>query len=158
MLVIALGAALAFGFCSALVPILNAEAYLAAAALVGTSSQLLICAAGLAVGQTCGKIVLFEGSTKGFRRWGARQPTKPRFRWPQWLTSMSNRLMTMLGSSRSGAVVVLISASVGLPPLALVSIAAGKAETPRWSFVVPCLVGRCVRFFLLAWPLMVVTE
>ena len=49
---------------------------------------------------------------------------------------------------------VLASASVGLPPLAVVSLAAGAAGQRRWEFAGACLVGRVIRFAALVLPTM----
>lgn len=58
-----------------------------------------------------------------------------------------------LRSRRAGPVVVLASAGLGLPPLAVVSMAAGAAGQRRLVFGVACLAGRTARFAALAAPL-----
>jgi membrane protein YqaA with SNARE-associated domain len=47
---------------------------------------------------------------------------------------------------------VLVSAAVGLPPLAAVSVLAGTARLRLPLFVAACLTGRLARFALIAWP------
>jgi membrane protein YqaA with SNARE-associated domain len=139
--------ALGVGVASALLPVVNAEAILAAAAVAGPDAWVyaLSLAVSLAVGQTVGKLILFEAARRGLGgRFGARKAAlRPRTGWQR-------RALDLLGSRGSAAAVVLLSASVGLPPLALVSIAAGTLRTRRTDFAVCCLAGRIVRFCAIA--------
>ncbi len=66
------------GLGSALVPFLNAEAYAVVAA--GTAPALGV-ALALAVGQTAGKLVLFESARRGSERWAVREESSRRARW-----------------------------------------------------------------------------
>lgn len=60
--------------------------------------------------------------------------------------------MALLGAPVPGTSVVLLSAAVGFPPLALVSVLAGSARLRLPLFVSACLAGRLVRFVAIAWP------
>jgi membrane protein YqaA with SNARE-associated domain len=60
------------------------------------------------------------------------------------------RSLVWLQRPRAAGVIVLMSASVGVPPLAVVSAAAGVAKTPRPLFALTCLTGRVLRFGVLA--------
>jgi membrane protein YqaA with SNARE-associated domain len=71
-------------------------------------------------------------------------------RGPAWLRP--DHWARLLGRSVPGASVVLLSASVGLPPLAAVSVVAGTARLRLPLFVGACLAGRLARFALIAWP------
>lgn len=127
-------AALGTGIASALVPLVNAEAY---GLLTATRSPALVAVLlvlALAVGQTAGKLVLFESARRGSARWSA---TLANSRWAGRATSPP---------------VVLASAAVGLPPLAVVSLAAGAADQRRWLFAALCLAGRTARFAVLVLP------
>ena len=126
--------AVATGLASALVPLVNAEAYavLAGGRVPGALVPLLVLA--LAAGQTAGKLVLFESARRGAGRWAAKLADS---RW---------------AGRATGPAVVLGSATLGLPPLAIVSLAAGAAGQTRWTFGVLCLVGRTVRFAVLVLP------
>ena len=46
---------------------------------------------------------------------------------------------------------LLTSASVGVPPLAATSVAAGLRTTGPWLFTACTLTGRVARFGLIAW-------
>lgn len=147
-------ASLAYGFGSAFVPILNAEAYVAVYAVAGPLLLVLV-VLGVSIGQTVGKYVMFEATRRGQhlmrKRESKREPRNGPIatRVRQWNAQM----IRLLDSPRGGAATVLVSASVGLPPLAVVSIVAGASSQRRATFAVCCLVGRLARFAVLAAPI-----
>ena len=146
-----LGLAGATGLASALLPVVNAEAYaLVNAARPGPASVWPVVVA-LAVGQTAGKLVLFESARRGAVAWLSRlhRPGKQPRRAGRW----TGRASTWLRSRWGGPAIVLSSAAVGLPPLAAVSLAAGAAGQRRVVFGVVCLVGRTARFAALTAPI-----
>lgn len=151
---IAVASSLAYGFGSAFVPVLNAEAYVGVAA-AGFPVLLTLVVVAVSVGQTVGKMLLFEGARRG-RRLVAR---RERVREPRTgpiatrLRRWNARLLRLLEDRRHGAATVLTSASVGLPPLAAVSVIAGTSSQRRSVFVLCCLAGRTVRFAVLAAPI-----
>ena len=133
-LLVVLGA-LGAGVASALLPLVNAEVY---AALAATRSHAWLAVGlvlSLAAGQTTGKLVLFESARRGATRFAA---TLSQSRWAGRVT---------------GPPVVLLSAAIGLPPLAIVSLAAGAAGQPRWLFAMLCLLGRTARFSVIVLPI-----
>lgn len=142
------GAALCFGVGSALLPVLNAEAYALIAAGRSEMAVTVLVALALALGQTVGKLVLLEGSRRGSHLL-ARRVRRERKALDRWLAHAE----TLLARRRTGVPLVLTSASIGLPPLAVVSLAAGAAKQPRVDFVAACLVGRATRFLAIALPL-----
>lgn len=147
MNLLAVGLALAMGVASALVPLLNAEAW-ALLAATGPTDTLLAVVLALAAGQTAGKLVLFEAGRRG-REWHPwrRRPVSARTdRWTE-------RVSGWLTSPRSGPPLVLAAASIGVPPLAVVSVAAGAAGQRRRVFWPLCLIGRTARFGVLVLPL-----
>lgn len=142
---------LAYGAMSALVPVVNAEVYAVAAAGhatggLGTVAVVL----ALALGQTAGKLVIFEAARVGQSRFARRRAAKAASsdRTGRW----TGRITRALGARRTGLPLVLGSAAVGLPPLAAVSVAAGMSRLRRWEFALACLTGRIVRFGALALP------
>jgi len=142
-------AALGFGLVSALVPVVNAEAYAITAGAVHPAGLVLVVIA-LAVGQTAGKVVIFEAARSGSGRLVRRRQGKvAASRWASW----SDRLRVALTGRRAGPALVFASASVGVPPLLAVSLAAGAAGQRRCWFALTCLAGRTLRFGLLALPL-----
>lgn len=113
---LSLVAALGYGLVSAFVPLLNAEAYAVAA---GRMQPIHVVAAvvALAAGQTVGKLVLFEAARRGSARFAGNRTGEDR----------SARIRARMTGRRSVATVVLAAATLGLPPLAAVSLAAGHA-------------------------------
>jgi len=126
--------ALGTGAASALLPLVNAEAYAILAATRSHAWLAVVLVIALAVGQTAGKLVLFESARRGAGRWAAKLADS---RW---------------AGRATGPAVVLGSATLGLPPLAIVSLAAGAAGQRRWTFGALCLVGRTARFAVLVLP------
>lgn len=144
--------AVATGAGSALLPFVNAELYAVGAAGRAHVALAVALVVGLALGQTLGKLLLFETARRGggrVGRWVARREAgKGEGRTARW----SARITQALGSRRTGGPLVLLSASLGLPPLAAVSLAAGAAGQRRWEFGLLCLLGRTARFAALALP------
>jgi len=142
--------ALAYGAMSALVPVVNAEVYAVVAAGRTATPVALLVVLALAVGQTAGKLVLFEAARLGrgrFVRRHAEQGARSE-REALW----TPRIAEALRSRRTGHTLVLSAAVLGLPPLAAVSLAAGAAGQRRWEFAAVCLAGRTARFVALALP------
>lgn len=138
--------ALAFGIGSALIPVVNAEAF----ALVSIAANPWLLAPmviALALGQTIGKLALFEAARRGSARFGSSRKL-------QTLSSSSWAERTRTALTRRGSAVplMLTSASLGLPPLAFVSVAAGAAGQRRRTFALLCFIGRTARFTALAVP------
>lgn len=136
-----------FGFGSAIVPVLNAEGYAVIASARGGVITAVLIALALGVGQTAGKLLLFETSRRGSARLSALM-RRDRHKPGRW----SARVRRLLGDRRTGVPLVLLSSSVGVPPLAVVALAAGASPQRRIEFGAACLVGRMGRFSALAVP------
>jgi len=158
------------GFVSALFPPVNAEAAVAIGVAVGSLSQAMAWVVGLSVGQTVGKVVVYEAARAGRRYYTWRRRKKPvtaasatqnpaggwqRFR--TWLTAVNQRLTAMMDGRWRTAAVMLLSASVGLPPLVLTVVIAGLIKQRRLDFVLCLLIGRLVRFAVIALPFLIYT-
>lgn len=55
-------------------------------------------------------------------------------------------------------VVMLLSSSVGLPPLIAMAALAGAIRMPRFDYIACVLAGRLLRFGAIAWPVLVLTS
>jgi membrane protein YqaA with SNARE-associated domain len=125
---------------SGIAPFVNAELMVVAAAAALPEAAIPLVAAVSAGGQMATKTAVY-----GVARWiPARLPTRARAA----LAAMSDRL-----ARRTGALVplVFISASVGLPPFYGVSLACGALRVRLSVFVGLGLLGRAVRFLVLAY-------
>ncbi|MFL6081327.1 MAG: hypothetical protein ACJ714_15465 [Ornithinibacter sp.] len=141
----ALLAAVGMGLGSALLPFLYAEANAVVSARTTPSSAVALgVAPALAAGQTAGKLVLFESARRRSQRWAARDESSRQALW-------AARVGPWLTSPRRGPPVVLLSATLGVPSLAVVSLAAGACRQRRELFAVLVLTGR-VRFAAIALP------
>lgn len=143
--------ALGYGLASALVPIVNAEAYAVVAGHRGGHALIAVLALGL--GQTAGKLLLFEAARHGTGRLAQKLAQRHRSgraaaRAARW----AGPIRRWLSRRRTALPTVLVSATLGVPPLAVVSVAAGTAGLRRWEFAGSCLLGRLIRFALLALP------
>ncbi|MGH3354030.1 MAG: hypothetical protein ACRDPS_25435 [Nocardioides sp.] len=144
-------AATGYGVASALVPIFNAEAYAGVAGAAGSRLSALVAVVALALGQTVGKVIIYEAAGRGGKWWGrrfARGAEKDRTgsRGRRWW----DRAVVELGRPRTAVPLLAAAGVVGVPPLAMLALAAGVAGTNRVLFVVVCILGRTVRFGLFA--------
>jgi membrane protein YqaA with SNARE-associated domain len=151
---VALLTSIGFGTVSAIIPIVNAEAYVIASQMSAIAGPIPI-AIGIAIGQTIGKLLLFFGVREGkelsfvkHRRELRKQrpvgPTRARFR------AAGKKLLDLVGQERWGLPIVFIAAVVGFPPLYAVALLAGATTMrPLW-FGLTVFVGRLGRFLLVA--------
>ncbi|MEU8254317.1 hypothetical protein AB0C06_08655 [Micromonospora inaquosa] len=143
--------ALGYGLASALVPVVNAEAYAVIAGHRG--GHALVAVLALALGQTVGKLLLFESARRGSGRLARTVARRRRSgRAGGRATRWTEPIRRWLSRRRTALPTVLVSAAVGVPPLAVVSLAAGTAGIRRGEFAVACLSGRVIRFALLVLP------
>lgn len=156
------------GTLSALIPIVNAEVYLLAAiAIAASAHEGWAIVAALTVGQILGKIVIFYlarwGKSIGERTWSSlRRPPKVRTRESRWshspvvqrVQAWSKRGLAMMDNPLGAAGILLVSASFGIPPLAITTAVAGAQRTPLWIFVVCTTAGRLIRFGAMAAPIL----
>lgn len=148
--------AVGFGIGSAIVPVLNAEAYVLG---VGVSGALdpVVAAIGVSVGQTLGKVAMFLAVRfrPGYAAQKSKEP-KPvdldtrRGRFVQWNRDVSKRLLDALSDRRWGIPVTLLSSLVGIPPLYAVALIAGASRMGVLTFSLSVLAGRAARFITLA--------
>jgi membrane protein YqaA with SNARE-associated domain len=170
---IALG--LVVGAVSAVTPFLPVEAYVIGLAVAQSPTVAVAGAVAAAVGQTAGKVLLFttaRGAASSswlqrLRDRGAKEaaeiaaaeeageqppggPVRRALR-PvgRWLKRVNAVGITLL-SGRWGPGVVLLSGAVGIPPLLAIAFYAGTSKMSLRAFIVTCLLGRTIRFVVLA--------
>jgi len=135
---------LTFATCvvSALVPLVNAEAYLVAVSLTSSTAGLWALAFVGGLGQTVGKIVWYEAARRSLSwRWVRRRLEKPERQETllRWRHRFAERPWLPMS-------VLFASASVGLPPLLIIAVLAGQLHLSRIGFALTVLVGRTLRF------------
>lgn len=131
-------ATLVVGFLSALIPVVNIELFLIAAAAIASGSYpvwTLGVVAGF--GQMGGKCILYwSGGTAVNSRAGRRFSADR-------VETLRRRMRAMNPWVLSGF--NFVSALAGVPPFFLVSVLAGVIEMKFWQFLVTGLTGRVLR-------------
>ena len=130
-----------FSVASALVPILNVEAYLAAVALKAhhlSDWQLAAVGGG---GQSVGKIIWYMAGTQSMKLRWIRQKMDTE----KWQLSYARWHERIVGRPMFAGAISFTSAVTGFPPLAVIAVLAG---TLRMNFPVTVFVGRTIRFWL----------
>ena len=138
-----------FCYCigSALIPFLNAEAYITAvAAMAGhqldTMLGLWVLALVAAGGQMVGKTIWYMAGRHALDwPWLARKTAKPK-----WQAALARWERRIGDRAWVAALVLLVSATFGFPPFAILSMIAGQLRIPLPLFLVTGLVGRTLRF------------
>lgn len=152
--VVALLTSVGFGIVSAIVPVINAEAYVVASQVTAVAGAVPV-AIGVAIGQTAGKVAMFYGVRLGrelprvAEKRAARRarPVGPRLqRWRAFV----DRLLNLVGDPRWGLPITFLAAFVGIPPLYAVALLAGATTINGVAFTLVVLAGRVLRFVLLA--------
>ncbi|GAA1727084.1 hypothetical protein [Aeromicrobium alkaliterrae] len=146
--------AFVYGIGSAIIPILNAEAYVAATALVLGNVDIVIMVVAVSVGTTVGKVVLFRGARAG--RDVARKKQKSARERPDpgrvriALRALADVLIGWLEHPWRAVATVFVSSLVGIPPLLAVAVVAGASTMRTDVFAAAVFVGRAGRFALIA--------
>ena len=135
-------ATVVIGFASALVPLINIEAYLGVRAAVATVEGVWHLALAAACGQMAGKLVWYYlGASALSWGWIRRKVEKPKnaARLDLWRRRTHERpVLTGL--------LVFVSATTGLPPFAVLSVLAGQLRMNLVLFCSLGLAGRWLRF------------
>ncbi len=137
-----IAAVLAVGVVSALVPLVNIEAYLGVRGSVGAIDSAWVLGFAAAFGQMVGKVVWYYlGANALSWGWVRRKVETPKAqaRLETWRTRTQERPIL------TGAL-VLASAFSGFPPFAIIAVVAGQLRMNLASFFVLGLVGRWFRF------------
>ena len=129
-------------FASALVPLINIEAYLGVRGSVGGIDNVWVLGLAAATGQMVGKLVWYYlGASSLSWTWVRKRMETPKAqaRLEKWRTRTHERPLF------AGALVFL-SAFSGFPPFAILSVLAGQLRMSLTLFFVLGLMGRWLRF------------
>jgi membrane protein YqaA with SNARE-associated domain len=135
-------AVLGVGIASALVPLINIEAYLGVRASVADVEGIWTLGLVAALGQMIGKLAWYYlGASSLSWGWVRRRVERPKAqdRIERWRTRARERPLL------TGAL-VFVSALAGLPPFAVVAVVAGQLRLSVTLFFSLGLVGRWLRF------------
>lgn len=134
---------LVVSFVSAFVPVVNLEAYLVGQAAIAPGG-VLASALVAALGQMLGKAIWYELGVNIARiPWLEKKVTEPK--WQQRHDELQAKLA---GRPWLTAGTLLLSASVGFPPFAIMSVLAGDLKVRRPLFWVTGFIGRFLRFYV----------
>jgi len=128
-------ASFVIAFASALIPLVNAEAYLVFAALAFPAGSLTTVVVMVTAGQMSGKVILFLAG-----RGTLRLPLQRHQDRLEQARATLERYRTASGA------VIFLSALSGLPPFYFVSLAAGVLRLSLTGFVLWGSAGRGLRF------------
>ncbi|MEH3033443.1 MAG: VTT domain-containing protein [Aeromicrobium erythreum] len=149
------GAAFLFGVASAILPVLNAEAYVVGLGALVRGDKLVVAILALTLGTSVGKAIVFELVRKGSDRFrskdketGERKP--PRNRFVVWWRRFSDLLLGWLERPYLGAATVFVSSLLSVPPLAVVTVLAALSKQPHWLFQLMVFLGRSIQFLVIA--------
>jgi membrane protein YqaA with SNARE-associated domain len=135
-------ATLVIGFASALIPVINIEAYLGVRGAVTLLDGLWLFALAAAVGQMIGKLIWYYlGASALHWGWIRRKVEKPKnaARLELWRRRTHERPVI-------AGLLVFVSALTGLPPFAVLSVLAGQLRMSVVQFCTLGLTGRWLRF------------
>ena len=130
------------GVASALVPVINIEAYLSVRAAVAGIGSIWALGAVAGLGQMTGKLVWYYlGASSLSWGWVRRKVEKPKnaARLEAWRARTHQRPVV-------AGLLLFISASVGFPPFAIVAVLAGQLRMSLTLFLTLGLLGRWLRF------------
>ena len=169
-LIAVVAGSLLFGVASGVIPVINAEAYLIATAGISTPPTAVAVALAVGLGQTAGKILVFLAARRGSalrlpRRHRRRAELVDRAAPPDpdllpdpgesaagrvraRLRDWGRRGLKLLDRPVLGGGVILVSAAVGVPPLAVTTVAAGLSRMRLLIFGLTALAGRTGWFLL----------
>lgn len=141
-----IGLTMGIAFVSAFVPVVTIEIYLIQLVERYPDLGWWWLAAAATIGQVAGKLVFYAAGRELFAlpRWLHRKAHKQRQGWfRRWLQRFHDAAEHRPLLS---AVVLFVSAVVGIPPYGALAFLAGLAEIKLWVFLSTGLVGRGIRF------------
>lgn len=151
-----MAAGIAYGIASALVPVINAEVYVAANAVLLSVPQTWAMVLTVSIGTAIGKVIIFRAARVG-RDVVKRRPPKLRpeprpdpGRFRRGVKKVSDILLAWLSDPVRGVVTVVVSGFIGVPPLLVVSAAAGVSTMGTVRFAVAVFIGRAGHFAVFA--------
>jgi membrane protein YqaA with SNARE-associated domain len=127
---------------SALFPLINIEAYIAGISAAGETHGIWVVSIVAAAGQAIGKVFWYEIGRSSMK-WKYIQNKMESPRWQQQYARVTSRI-----DDRPwvGMALLFVSATLGVPPLAIMAVLAGQLRFHRIWFFLTTFVGRALRF------------
>ncbi|HEX6041391.1 YqaA family protein [Longimicrobium sp.] len=120
---------------SAVIPLINIEIYLLGASALAPREMVIPLVIAGTLGQVIGKIALYYAGSGALKIPGKR------------LQAALQKMNTQMQERpRMGGALVFVSATLGLPPYYVVTLAAGAAKMNLPMFLGVSLIGRLIRF------------
>ncbi|MFT4299558.1 MAG: VTT domain-containing protein [Aeromicrobium sp.] len=144
--------ALGYGVAAALIPVVNAEAYVAGAAVLMGRGDTALMVVAVTIGTVVGKVVLFRAARAGreLAASSSRTAKEPKSRFGRAVRKAGEVLIDWLDDPVRAVLTVLVSAFVGIPPLLAVAVVAGASAMRTRVFALAVFVGRAARFAVIA--------
>jgi membrane protein YqaA with SNARE-associated domain len=139
---------------SALVPLVNSEAYLATVGALVDRYGLWPVSFVAALGQTFGKAIWYEIGRQSMH-WSYIQK---KIQQPKWQQQYEKARVRAESHLLGAATLVFLSATLGFPPMAVIAVVAGQLGFHRWVFYTTTLVGRTLRFAALLGGISLLTQ
>jgi membrane protein YqaA with SNARE-associated domain len=133
-----------FSIASALLPILNVEAYLAAVAVKAHNLSDWQLAAVGGAGQGVGKILWYLAGMESLRIRRIREKMETE----KWQVAYERWHARIVGRPVLAGTISFGSAVTGFPPLAIIAVLAGTLRMNFLIFIVTVFIGRTIRFWL----------
>jgi membrane protein YqaA with SNARE-associated domain len=127
---------------SALIPIINIEAYLATVGALVDSYGIWTVSLIAALGQVIGKVFWYEVGRSSMN-WSYIRNKMEAERWQQQYDKVRRRTHER---PWVGISLLFFSATLGFPPLAVMAVLAGQLKFSRLWFYLTTFVGRTLRF------------
>jgi membrane protein YqaA with SNARE-associated domain len=131
-----------FAIASALVPILNIEAFIAGLSAIDQVAGLWVLSFTAGLGQAVGKVFWYEVGRSSMNWAYIRRKMES----PGWQTRYDKVKALVDERPWTGLGVLFFSAVAGVPPLAVIAVLAGQLRLSRTWFYLLVVVGRTLRF------------
>lgn len=135
-------ALLGVAFASALIPLINIEAYLVGLGVLVESAGVWGLALVAGLGQMFGKVIWYYLGANALR-WS---PVRRRVETPRFQEKLERWRDRVHARPLAAATLVLVSSLTGFPPFAIISVLAGQLRMNLAMFFTVGLLGRTLRF------------
>lgn len=133
----------AFSVGSALIPVLNVEAYLAVVAARAEDLGVWELALVAGLGQSIGKIIWYYAGLHSLKLPWMRRKMET----PKWAAAYTKWYGRIHGRPVTAGAITFVSSVSGFPPLAVIAVLAGTLRMSFPVFLVTVLAGRTLRFW-----------